>query len=103
MCFSKYDPESFHNIVGKWMPEVHHYCPGVPYILVGITQVDEAGERAIQERLSKQKLTPVDEAVGMLMARNIGAIKYVECNLITKKGLKEVFDEVKRALGPFTI
>lgn len=35
MCFSIDLPDSLQNIQDKWIPEVKHFCPNVPIILVG--------------------------------------------------------------------
>uniref|UniRef100_A0A4W5NVY3 Ras homolog family member Ca n=1 Tax=Hucho hucho TaxID=62062 RepID=A0A4W5NVY3_9TELE len=35
MCFSIDSPDSLENIPEKWTPEVKHFCPNVPIILVG--------------------------------------------------------------------
>ncbi len=35
MCFSIDSPDSLENIPEKWNPEVKHFCPNVPIILVG--------------------------------------------------------------------
>ena len=39
MCFSIDSPDSLENIPEKWSPEVRHFCPNVPIILVGNKKV----------------------------------------------------------------
>ncbi|KAI8916001.1 ras-related C3 botulinum toxin substrate 2 [Gorgonomyces haynaldii] len=36
LCFSIDCRESFDNIEKKWIPEIKHYCPNVPILLVGL-------------------------------------------------------------------
>ena len=93
VCFSVTSPASFENVKEKWFPEVHHHCPGVPCLVVG-TQVDLRDDPAVQEKLAKQKQRPVQHDAGEKLARELGAVKYVECSALTQKGLKNVFDEV---------
>ena len=40
MCFSIDSPDSLDNIPEKWTPEVRHFCPNVPIILVGNKKVN---------------------------------------------------------------
>ena len=111
LCFSVTSPASFENVKEKWFPEVHHHCPGVPCLIVG-TQVDLRDDPAVVEKLSRQKQRPVSHDAGERLARELGAVKYVECSALTQKGLKNVFDEVSitvplslpsRANGQLTI
>lgn len=91
-------PASFENVREKWFPEVHHHCPGVPCLIVG-TQTDLRDDQSVREKLGKQKMSPVRKEDGERMAKELGAVKYVECSALTQYKLKDVFDEVKRPLS----
>ncbi|ODV96158.1 hypothetical protein PACTADRAFT_40355 [Pachysolen tannophilus NRRL Y-2460] len=100
VCFSVIAPSSFENVREKWFPEVHHHCPGVPCLIVG-TQVDLRNDMAILERLRKQSQHPISAQQGERMAKELRAVKYVECSALTQQGLKNVFDEaIVAALEP---
>ncbi|KAG7432970.1 Cell division control protein 42-like protein [Fusarium oxysporum f. sp. raphani] len=88
------------NVREKWFPEVRHHCPGVPCLIVG-TQVDLRDDPSVREKLSKQKMQPVRREDGERMAKDLGAVKYVECSALTQYKLKDVFDEaIVAALEP---
>lgn len=93
VCFSVTSPASFENVREKWFPEVHHHCPGVPCLIVG-TQVDLRDDPTVRDKLAKQRMSPVTKADGEKMARELNAVKYVECSALTQYKLKDVFDEV---------
>lgn len=97
VCFSVTSPASFENVREKWFPEVHHHCPGVPCLIVG-TQTDLRDDPAVREKLAKQKMQPVRKEDGDRMAKDLGAVKYVECSALTQYKLKDVFDEVSLSL-----
>ncbi|CAG8595327.1 12102_t:CDS:2 [Ambispora gerdemannii] len=100
VCFSVTSPASFENVKEKWFPEVHHHCPGVPCLIVG-TQVDLRDDPTVVEKLSRSKMRPVTSEQGERLAKELGAVKYVECSALTQKGLKNVFDEaIVAALEP---
>ena len=93
VCFSVTSPASFENVREKWFPEVHHHCPGVPCLIVG-TQVDLREDASVKDKLAKQRMAPVRRDDGEKMAKDLGAVKYVECSALTQYKLKDVFDEV---------
>jgi cell division control protein 42 len=94
VCFSVTSPASFENVREKWFPEVHHHCPGVPCLIVG-TQTDLRDDMSVRDKLGKQKMQPVRKEDGERMARELNAVKYVECSALTQYKLKDVFDEVR--------
>ncbi|KAI9826330.1 MAG: Rho GTPase [Thelocarpon impressellum] len=109
VCFSVMAASSFENVKEKWFPEVQHHCPDVPCLLVG-TQVDlrpdpteKFGDGRLNawEQLKRDKKEPVSTARGKDMAKELHAVKYVECSAMTQFKLKDVFDEaIVAALEP---
>merc|ERR1712096_356165 len=82
VCFSVVSPSSFENVKEKWVPEITHHCQKTPFLLVG-TQIDLSLD------------------MGEKLAKELRAVKYVECSALTQKGLKNVFDEaILAALEP---
>ncbi|KAE9414601.1 hypothetical protein Angca_007700 [Angiostrongylus cantonensis] len=97
VCFSLVNPASFENVRAKWYPEVSHHCPTTPIILVG-TKADLRDDGETIERLRERRLTPISQTQGLVMAKEIKAVKYLECSALTQRGLKQVFDEAIRAV-----
>ncbi|KAI9354062.1 Rac GTPase protein [Zopfochytrium polystomum] len=97
VCFSLVNPASFDNVRAKWFPEISHHAPNVPMILVG-TKLDLREDRETIERLREKRMAPISFQLGMQMAKEIHAVKYLECSALTQKGLKNVFDDAIRAV-----
>uniref|UniRef100_A0A5F9C1T1 small monomeric GTPase n=1 Tax=Oryctolagus cuniculus TaxID=9986 RepID=A0A5F9C1T1_RABIT len=90
--FSLVSPASFESVCAKWYPEVRHHCPHTSIILVG-TKLDLRDDKDKIEKLKEQKLTPITYPQGLAMAKEIGAVKYLECSALTQRGLKTVLEE----------
>ncbi|EJD44771.1 hypothetical protein AURDEDRAFT_114284 [Auricularia subglabra TFB-10046 SS5] len=78
LCFALNDRDSFENVSEKWLPEIAHYIPDVPRLLVGC-KADLAAARA------------VSRMEGEAAARAMHAVAYVECSSKTGDGVHDVF------------
>ncbi|KAK9455988.1 P-loop containing nucleoside triphosphate hydrolase protein [Dipodascopsis uninucleata] len=97
ICFSLVSPPSFENVRNKWYPEISHHAPNTPLILVG-TKLDLREDKETIDKLKEKRMNPISYQQGLQMAKEIHAVKYLECSALTQKGLKNVFDEAIRAV-----
>ena len=96
MCFSIDNPDSLANILEKWTPEVRHFCPNVPIILVG-NKKDLKNDENTKRELSKMKQEPVKSEDGSLICERIKAYAYLECSAKTREGVRDVFTTAAKA------
>jgi len=75
------------NVKTKWVPELKHYSPDVPYVLVA-TKID----------LRQGQATTVSEAKGRQLSNEIGALAYLECSARANTNIKGVFDKALEIL-----
>ncbi|KAL8769510.1 MAG: hypothetical protein Q9209_004571 [Squamulea sp. 1 TL-2023] len=98
VCFAIDCPNSLENVMDKWYPEVLHFCPTTPLVLVGLKS-DLRTKRICIELLKTQGLTPVTSEQGQRVAKQMGAI-YAECSSKEMKGVNEIFElAVNTAVG----
>ncbi|VDM33734.1 unnamed protein product [Hydatigera taeniaeformis] len=83
LCFSVTLRSSFCNVVDKWVRDIRSVCPTTPILLVGC-QTDLRGG-------SNSTATPYSE--GKKLAKDIGAVQYVECSAKTNDGVDDVFNK----------
>ncbi|XP_052126669.1 cdc42 homolog isoform X2 [Frankliniella occidentalis] len=83
VCFSVVSPSSFLNITAKWVPEITKLCPKTPFLLVG-TKIDLRQDTATTKNLDEKKLKPISFEQGEKLAKELKAVKYVECSALTQ-------------------
>jgi Ras-related C3 botulinum toxin substrate 1 len=89
LAFSLISRASYENVFKKWIPELQHFAPGVPIVLVG-TKMDLREDR---HYLSDHPgLSPVTTSQGEELRKHIGATYYIECSSKTQQNVKAVFD-----------
>ncbi|KAJ7642279.1 P-loop containing nucleoside triphosphate hydrolase protein [Roridomyces roridus] len=80
VCFKITSLTSFSNVKQNWLPELKHFSPLVPWILVGL-QVDLL-------RGDSESRNGVNKAQGTKLAEELGAVKRAE-----------LFEQVSRVMG----
>ncbi|KAI5806694.1 P-loop containing nucleoside triphosphate hydrolase protein [Peziza echinospora] len=101
VCFAIDSPHSLENVMDKWFPEVVHFCPGTPIILVGL-KTDLRNNRHAMELLKTQGMTPVTPQQGAGVAAKMQA-RYMECSSKAGTGVDDVFDlAISMAIGDMT-
>lgn len=73
-----------------------HHCPSVPILLIG-TKSDLRNDGEVQRKLKEQNQAPLTQQQGLSLARQIQAVRYMECSALNQDGIKEVFAEAVRA------
>ncbi|KAG6774742.1 hypothetical protein POTOM_022111 [Populus tomentosa] len=98
LAFSLISKASYENVAKKWIPELRHYAPGVPIILVG-TKLDLREDK--QFFVDHPGAVPITTAQGEELKKLIGAPFYIECSSKTQQNVKGVFDAaIKVVLQP---
>ncbi|KAE8038541.1 hypothetical protein FH972_011041 [Carpinus fangiana] len=82
LCFSLISRPSFENIAKKWVPELRHYAPSVPIVLVG-TKLDLREDQ--QFLLNYPGACTISTKQGEELKRQIGAVVYIECSSKTQQ------------------
>ncbi|XP_038141697.1 rho-related BTB domain-containing protein 2-like isoform X1 [Cyprinodon tularosa] len=102
LCFSIANPNSLYHVKTMWYPEIKHFCPRAPVILVGC-QLDlryadlEAVNRArrpLARPIKSNEILPPER--GRELAKELG-VPYYETSVVAQFGVKDVFDNAIRA------
>lgn len=91
LCFSLVNKASYEAVRDKWAPEVHHYVPDIPHVLVGLkADLRDAGEKDP----NTGKHQPISTEQGEAMKAEIGAVHYAEVSAKTKDGVTPLFEHI---------
>ncbi|CAF2094266.1 unnamed protein product [Brassica rapa] len=98
LAFSLISRPSFENIAKKWVPELRHYAPNVPIVLVG-TKLDLREDKKFP--MNYPGACTISTEQGQELRKEIGALAYIECSSKTQQNVKAVFDAaIKVVLQP---
>jgi len=108
VCFAVNSQISFNNVENKWIPELKHHAPGVPFLIIG-TKSDMRNEPKEKEAASSEDLATAvsterkPEPAGMVsvssakeMEKKLNAAGYLECSAMEQESLQKVFNEAIR-------
>jgi len=96
LCYSVASRSTFESISSKWAPEIRHYLPRCPTILVGLkTDIrDEGGDSKPVD------FDPVKKEEGEDLAKKIGASIYMESSAKKEIGVSAIFEEAMKICWP---
>ena len=90
LCFSVDSRDSLENVQSKWVGEIAEHCDGVKLVLVALKcdLRDQSGDEIDRNLIS------YDE--GLAVARQVSALRYLECSGKLNRGVNETFTEAAR-------
>jgi len=96
LCFSVASRSTFDSISSKWAPEVRHYLPRTPTILVGLKK----DIRDDSDAEHPADFDPVKKEEGDDLAKKIGASCYMESSAKKEQGVSEIFEKAMTIYWP---
>ncbi|XP_062871046.1 rho family GTPase 1a [Trichomycterus rosablanca] len=91
LCFDISRPDTVDSSLKKWKSEIMDLCPSTRIILVGCKRDLRTDVCTLME-LSNQKMVPISNEQGSLLAKQVGAEVYLECSAFTsEKSIHSVF------------
>ena len=94
ICFTRISSKSFKKIPSRWVPEINHHAPNSALVLIGC-KFDLLSDTDV---ITKLRYRHFDSAVkyenSVQMAKNIGALTYIETSALTGEGNVSDFAEI---------
>ncbi|XP_006894710.1 PREDICTED: rho-related GTP-binding protein RhoF [Elephantulus edwardii] len=95
ICYDVMNPTSYDNVIVKWFPEVTHFCPGIPMVLIGC-KTDLRKDKEHLRKLRSAQLEPITYTQGQSACEQIRAALYLECSAKFRENVEAVFREAAR-------
>ena len=103
LCFSIDSRDSLENVKNKWVGEITDHCEGVNLVLVALKCDLRNNENNVitpnniqNNRNNNNNNNLITYEEGLAMAKQIGALRYLECSAKLNKGVDEAFTEAAR-------
>ncbi|BDD63373.1 Rho GTPase [Monascus purpureus] len=90
LCFSIDSRDSFENVSTKWISEINDNCPGVKVVLTAL----KCDLRKDEDENENPNAITFEQ--GLAKAKEIGAVKYLECSAVQNRGIRETFYEAAK-------
>ncbi|QLL33775.1 hypothetical protein HG536_0F01000 [Torulaspora globosa] len=84
VCYSVGSKASLQNVEDLWMPEVKHFCPNAPTMLLGL-------KSDLYDQMNFGELVDLEQAE--LVAQKLGAFSHMQCSAKSRSQVDEVFNE----------
>lgn len=97
ICYAVTNPTSFDKVLIKWYPEVHHFCRGVPIMLIG-SKTDPRMDKERLRKLKSPQQEPITYYQGEATCKNIQTEEYLECSAKFQENVDNTCSEMPRSL-----
>lgn len=92
LCYAVDMPASLLNAAERWFPEIRHFLPHTPILVVGLKSDLRTNDRLLG-LLASQGLAPVSAEQGRRAAMEMGADGWVECSSRLGVAVGDVFQD----------
>ncbi|KAH3758550.1 rac gtpase [Pelomyxa schiedti] len=99
ICFSVVNPESWAKVRTEYCPEIAHYCPGIPFIIVG-THRDLRSDKQTIKRLLLNGVSTITFQVGRELAKKVCAAGYIEISSLSGEHVPDLLANIIRVASP---
>lgn len=97
LCFSVDSRDSLENAQTKWKAEILDHCEGVKLVLVALKcDLRSNNDENEQDTVGAGGKPLISYNEGLAVAKEMGALRYLECSAKMNRGVNEAFTEAAR-------